>query len=109
MSFITHVFESHQRIENGVVVSHDFVPRRANFEYDPTGTIVEISIIPTLSTKRAFLTSQDGFTMRYRGEDPIYFFELECWPDNGTIKRFSIYRTDTGVEYRYISNHQDRL
>jgi hypothetical protein len=109
MSLVTHVFESHKRIQNGVVVSHDYVARRANFVYDPTGSVVDITIIPTLSTKRAYLIRQDGFTLYYRGEDPDYRFELECWPDNGTIKRFSVFRDDTGIEYRYISDHQDRM
>ncbi len=109
MSLVTHVFESHKRVQNGVVISHDYVPRRANFVYDPTGSIVDIAIIPTLSTKRAYLVRQDGFTLYYRGEDPDYRFEIECWPDNGTIKRFSVYRDDTGIEYRYLSNHQDRM
>lgn len=109
MALVTHVFESHERIHDGVVVSHDDVARRANFVYDPTGSIVDITIIPTLSTKRAHLTRQVGFTLYYRGEDPDYRFEIECWPDNGTIKRFSVYRDDTGIEYRYISSHQDRM
>ena len=109
MPIVTHVFKSHQRIEHGVVVSNDVVPRRANFVYDMTGRVVDITIIPTLSTKRAYLTQDDGFTLYYEGEDPDYRFELECWPDNGTIKRFSVYRDDIGVEYRYISDHQDRM
>ncbi|MBQ7420858.1 MAG: hypothetical protein IJV27_01735 [Prevotella sp.] len=109
MPIVTHVFESHKRIQNGVVVSHDYVPRRANFVYAPTGSVVDISIIPTLSTKRAYLIRQDEFTLYYRGEDPDYRFEIECWPDNGTIKRFSVFRDDTGIEYRYLSNHQDRM
>lgn len=109
MSLVTHVFGSHKRIQNGVEVSHDFVPRRANFVYDQTGSIVDITIIPTLSTKRAYLTRQVGYTLYYRGDDPDYRFEIECWPDNGTIKRFSVFRDDTGVEYQYISDHQDRM
>ena len=52
MPLITHVFKSHQRIQNGRVVATDnFLPRRANFEYDSTGNNVVISIIPTLSPK----------------------------------------------------------
>ena len=109
MSLVTHVFYCHQRIQNGCIVSTDAVPRRANFEYDYTGNNVVISIIPTLSPKRASLISQVGFTLFYQGEDPDYRFELECWPDNGTIKRLSVFRDDTGVEYRFISNHQDRM
>lgn len=109
MSLITHVFHTQQRYQNGRLVASDPVIRQANFEYDYTGNNVLISIIPTLSPKRAHLVRQEGFNLYYRGEDPDYLFELECWPDNGTIKRFSVFRDDTGVEYRYISDHQDRL
>lgn len=109
MSLITHVFESHKRIQQGVVVSHDYVQRRANLEYDATGNRVVISILPTLSPKVAYLVKQVGFTLYYRGEDPDYRFEVECWPDNGTIKRLSVFRDDMGVEIQYISTHQDRM
>ncbi|MBR1808192.1 MAG: hypothetical protein IJ776_02240 [Paludibacteraceae bacterium] len=77
MPLVTHVFSSHKRFENGKEVSHDFVPRRANFEYDFTGENVVISIIPTLSPKRARLVRQDGITLYYVGEDPDYRFELD--------------------------------
>lgn len=109
MPLITHVFKQQQRIENGRVVADDPVIRRANFEYNSTGTEVVISIIPTLSPKRAYLIQENGFTLKYIGDDSDYIFEIECWPDNGTIKRLSVFRQDTGVEYRYISDHQDRL
>lgn len=110
MPLVTHVFKSHQRIQNGRVVATDaFLPRRANFEYDSTGNNVVISIIPTLSPKRARLVRQEGFTLYYQGEAPDYRFVLECWPDNGTIKRLSVFRDNTGVEYRFISDHQDRM
>ena len=52
---------------------------------------------------------QVGFTLYYQGDEPYFRFELECWPDNGTIKRFSVFRDDMGVEIQYISDHQDRL
>lgn len=109
MSLVTHVFHSHKRFERGKLVSHDHVARRANLNYDATGSQVEISIIPTLSPKRASLVRQDYFTLYYRGEDPDYRFEVECWPDNGTIKRLSVFRDDMGVEIQYISDHQDAL
>ena len=70
MSLITHVFESHKRIQHGVVVSHDYVQRRANLEYDATGNRVIISILPTLSPKSAYLVKQVGFTLYYKGDDP---------------------------------------
>ena len=109
MSIVTHLFHSHKRFERGRLVSFDHVPRRANLEYDATGSNVCISIIPTLSPKRAYLVKQDFFTLYYRGEDSIYRFEVECWPDNGTIKRLSVFRHDMGVEIQYISDHQDAL
>lgn len=109
MSFVTHVFKQQQRIQNGRIVADDPVFRRANFNYDSTGNNVVISIEPSLSPKRARLTRQVGYTLYYQGEDPSFKFELECWPDNGTIKRLSVFRVDTGVEYRYISDHQDRM
>ena len=96
MPIVTHVFNSHKRIERGHVVSHDFVARYANLSYDATGNQVVISIIPTLSPKRAYLIKQDFFTLYYKGEDPDYRFEVECWPDNGTIKRLSVFRDDIG-------------
>ena len=109
MSLVTHVFESHKRIENGNVVSHDFVERRAYLEYDFTGNNVVISILPTLSPKKAHLVRQDFFTLYYEGEDPDFRFEVECWPDNGTIKRLSVIRVDRNLEIQYLSTHQDRL
>lgn len=109
MSLVTHVFHTQQRIQNGRIVASDSVMRRANFEYDFTGNNVIISIIPSLSPKQARLVRQVGFKLYYQGEDPDYRFELECWPDNGTIKQLSVFRDDTGVEYRYISDHQDRM
>lgn len=51
------------------------------FEYDFSGTNVVISIIPTLSPKKAHLIRQKGFTLFYQGEDLDYRFEQECWPD----------------------------
>ena len=83
MALITHVFESHERIHDGVVVSHDDVARRANFVYDPTGSIVDITIIPTLSTKRAHLTRQVGFTLYYREKTLIIVLRLNVGPTMG--------------------------
>lgn len=109
MSVVTHIFKQQQRYEQGRLVADDIVMRQANFVYDFSGENVEISIMPVLSSKRAHLTKQVGFTLFYKGQDPDFRFELECWPDNGTIKRLSVFRDDMGVEYRYISDHQDRL
>ena len=109
MATIRHIFERHQRFQNGRLVSDDYVARQANLEYDMTGSTVIISIIPTLSPKKAYLVRQVGFTLYYRGEDTDYRFEVECWPDNGTIKRLSVFRDDMSVEIRYLSNHQDAM
>lgn len=109
MPRVTHIFKQQQRIQCGQIIADDPVQRIAYLDYDITGNEVQISIYPVLSPKQAYLVKQDGFTLFYNGEDPSYRFEVECWPDNGTIKRLSVYRLDTGVEYRYISDHQDRL
>lgn len=109
MPLITHVFHAQQRIQNGCIVAFDEVFRQANLEYDATGNNVVISIIPSLSEKKARLIRQNGFKLYYQGEDPDYRFVLECWPDNGTIKRLSVFRDDIGVEYRYLSSHQDAI
>ena len=109
MTTIRHIFQRHQRFQNGKLVSNDYVARMANLEYDATGDTVTISIIPTLSPKKAYLVQQIDFTLYYRGKDPDYRFEVECWPDNGTIRRVSVFREDTGVEIRYLSDHQDAL
>ena len=109
MTTITHVFESHKRYENGNLISHDYVPRYAKLEYDSTGNNVVISILPTLSSKLAHLVCQEDFTLYYEGENPDFKFEVECWPDNGTIKRLSVIRVDRDLEIRYISSHQDRM
>ncbi len=109
MPLVTHVFKQQQRIQGGRIVANDPVSRRANFDYDLSGINVVITIEGVLSPKKARLLNQNGFMLTYLGEDPSFRFELECWSDNGTIKRLSVYRTDTGVEYRYISDHQDRM
>lgn len=106
MATIVHLFHTQKRIEHGLIVSTDYVQRQAYFEYNESGDVVDITIIPVLSTKRDYLTKQDGYTLFYRGEDTDYRFVLECWPDNGTIKQLSVFRDDTGVEYRYIGNHE---
>lgn len=107
MSRITHLFETLVRFNNGVEVSKERIERMAILDYNASGTVVDITIMPNLSTKKAFLTKQSGFTLYY--EAVGYKFELECWPDNGTIKRLSVFRDGTGVEYRYMSSHQDRM
>lgn len=109
MSRITHLFKTLVRYQNGVEVYREETERMAVLDYNANGSLVEISIIPNLTPKRAYLAGQEDFTIYYEGYDLCYSFELECWPDNGTIKRLSIKRNDTGVEYRYISDHQDRM
>ena len=109
MSTITHVFNSHKRIESGRVVSHDFVPRMANLQYDFTGRRVLISIIPTLSPKYATLYKDTGNVHYYRGDDPDYRFELETWPDNNTIKRLSVIREEFNLEIQYLRDQQTAM
>lgn len=109
MSTITHIFNSHKRIMNGLVVSHDYVPRQANIEFDSTGRRMIISIIPTLSPKGATFYKDEKNVLYYRGDDPDFQFEIETWPDNNTIKRLSVIRLDRDLEIQYLSEHQDSL
>lgn len=109
MPTITHIFNQQQRIQGGHIVADDMVIRIATLEYDYSGNELTLSIQPYLSPKKAILYKENKFTLYYIGIDPSFRFIIECWPDNGTIKRLSVCRLDTGVEYRYISNHQDRL
>lgn len=109
MATITHLFESHQRYEYGRMVSDDKVERVANLDYDASGRRVVISVMPSLSPKSAYLVGDNGVTLTYLGDDPDYKFEVECWTDNGTIKRLSVFRLDMGVEIRYLSSHQDAM
>lgn len=109
MARVTHVFKSHKRIQNGLVVSHDFVPRQAILDYDWSGRKLVISIIPTLSPKPATLVRDSGNVLYYEGYDPDYQFEIETWPDNNTIKRLSVIRVDRNLEIQYLSDHQDAM
>lgn len=109
MSTVTHLFNSHKRIQRGVVVSHDYVPRLANLEYDFTGRRLVLSVVPTLTPKAATLYQDRNNILYYRGDDPIYRFEIETWPDNNTIKRLSVIREDIDLEIQYLSDHQDAM
>lgn len=109
MPIITHIFNQQQRVQGGRIVADDKVMRIATLEYDYSGQELILSIQPSLSPKKAFLYKEEGFSLFYRGADPDYKFIVECWPDNGTIRSLSVFRLDTGVEYRYLSDHQDRL
>lgn len=109
MPTITHIFNSHKRIQNGIIISHDYVQRTAVLEYDFTGRNVTISIIPTLSPKLATLYSDSGQVLCYIGADPDFRFEIETWPDNNTIKRLSVIRKDKNLEIQYLSDHQDSI
>ncbi|MGM9746584.1 MAG: hypothetical protein ACI30H_06475 [Paludibacteraceae bacterium] len=109
MPTITHLFESHKRIQNGVLISHDYVQRCAILEYDSTGRNVIISIMPTLSPKEAHFVKDENNILYYQGNDPDYRFAIETWSDNNTIKRLSIFRDDINLEIQYLSNHQDAM
>ena len=80
---------NHKRLERGMQVSHDFVPRFIQLEYSPNGALLTISILPTLSPKQAMLVNDNGSVLTYEGLDPDYRFEIETKVDN-TIHRVSI-------------------
>lgn len=92
---------NHKRYENGVCVSHDFVPRYIKLDYSSNGALLTISVLPTLSPKQAVFAGDDGSILIYKGIDPDYRFEVETKADN-TIYRVSVFRLDRNLELRYF-------
>lgn len=92
---------NHKRFENGIQVSHDFVPRYIQLDYSPNGAMLTISIMPTLSPKQAFFAGDNGSVLVYNGIDPDYRFEVETKQDN-TIRRVSVFRLDRNLELKFL-------
>lgn len=109
MSVLVQVFNRHKRIENGIVVSDDTVPRRVNLGFDNTYRRLKVSIIPTLSIKYATFDKEDGDVACYLGDDHDFRFELELFPNGNAIKRFSVFRDDKGLEIQYIGDPHDEM
>lgn len=91
---------NHKRFENGVQVSHDFVPRIIQLQYSDNGLKMTISIIPTLSPKPATFQRDANNTLYYIGDDPDYRFEVETGFNNET-KRVSVIRLDRNIELKF--------
>ena len=109
MPILIQVFNRHKRIQNGIVVSEDVVPRQVSLGYDDTYRRLKVSIIPTLSPKYATLYKEDGDVASYIGDDPDFRFELELFPNGNAIKRFSVFRDDKGLEIQYIGDPHDEM
>ena len=92
---------NHKRLQNGVQVSHDFVPRHIKLDYSANGMQVYVSITPTLSAKLATFQHDLNSTLVYVGEDRDYRFEIETKPNN-EIKRVSVIRVDRNIELIYF-------
>ncbi len=95
------------RFENGIMVSHDFVPRYITLKYDDFGRRMTISIAPSLSEKVSIAYKDSDNVLYYRGVDPDYRFEVETWPDNNTVRRVSVIRVDRNLEIRYFGEHEE--
>ena len=67
---------SHKRYENGIFVEESHVQRNIILDYSLDGNTVEISIMPTLSPKKASFVKDSGNTLYYKGYDSDYEFEL---------------------------------
>lgn len=93
---------NHKRFENGVQLTHDFVPRIIQLQYSDDGLRLVISIIPTLSPKVASFQKDTGNTLFYIGEDRDYRFEVET-KQNNEIKRVSVIRVDRNLELKFFS------
>ncbi len=92
---------NHKRFENGVQLTHDFVPRIILLVYSPDGLRLTISIVPTLSPKSATFQRDSNNTLYYKGDDPDYRFEVETGYGNVT-KRVSVIRTDRNLELKFF-------
>lgn len=92
---------NHKRLEHGILVSHDYVPRLVQLDYSHNGAILTISIIPTLSPKQAVFVSDKDNVLVYNGLDSDYRFEVETL-ENNTICRVSVVRLDRSLELQFL-------
>lgn len=92
---------NHKRYENGVQLTHDFVPRIIQLQYSDNGLRLVISIIPTLSPKGATFQKDINSTLFYVGDDNDYRFEVETGYNN-QIKRVSVIRVDRNLELKFL-------
>ncbi len=91
---------NHKRFENGVQLTHDFVPRTIQLQYSDNGLQLVISIIPTLTPKGATFQKDVNSTLFYIGDDTDYRFEVETGANNET-KRVSVIRVDRNLELKF--------
>lgn len=101
MPTIQFLSSNHQRFENGVQLTHDFVPRIILLDYSPNGLRLTISIVPTLSPKSAVFQRDVNNVLYYKGDDPDYRFEVETGSNNA-IKRVSVIRVDRNLELKFL-------
>ena len=73
----TTIFYSnrHQRFENEIMVSESEVERTININFIEENEVV-VGIAPSLSPKKAYLTSENGNTKQFKGYDPDYLFTI---------------------------------
>lgn len=91
---------SHKRYENGVYVEESHVQRNIVLDYSLDGRSVEVSIMPTLSPKKAILTRDSGNTLYYKGVDPDYEFELHT-NHNNQVDIMRLKRLDKNLMIEY--------
>jgi len=91
---------NHKRYENGIQITHDFVPRIIQLQYSDNGLRLTICVIPTLSPKGATFQRDINSTLYYIGDDTDFRFEVET-STNNEIKRVSVIRTDRNLELKY--------
>jgi hypothetical protein len=92
---------NHKRFENGIQLTHDFVPRIIQLQYSDNGLRLTIRILPTLSPKSATFQRDSNNTLYYIGDDTDYRFEVETKANN-EINRVSVIRTDRNLELKYF-------
>lgn len=91
---------SHKRYENGVFVEQSISQRNITLDYSLDGNSVEVTITPTLSTKKAYLVRDSGDTLYYKGIDPDYEFELHT-NHNNQVDIMRLKRLDKNLMIEY--------
>lgn len=91
----------HRRYEDGILVSEDEANRIVSIQFSQDKKECIVRISPTLSDKKAILSSVENSTYTYSGTDPDYKFII-CYDIFGSIEKFSLIRTDRELKIDYL-------
>lgn len=93
--------QKHHRFEFNKFVSEAVVERNVNITFFNDGEYIMVSIEPSLSSKKAKLSSNQGQKLIYIGEDPDYRFtiELDAYDE---VEKFTLELLDRSVKIEYF-------